>query len=77
MRTKKTATPDLIVKDPEILGGTPVITGTRIPVTLLARLIKVGYTDKIINYEYPSLTIEKILAFKKLIDGGYRVSTSR
>lgn len=77
MPIKKTSAISLIVKDPEILGGTPVITGTRIPVTLLARLIKVGYTDKIINYEYPSLTIEKILAFKKLIDEGYRVSASR
>lgn len=77
MPVKKTSTSSLIVKDPEILGGTPVITGTRIPVTLLARLIKVGYTDRIINYEYPSLTMEKILAFKKLIDEGYRVSVSR
>ncbi|KKT31080.1 MAG: hypothetical protein UW41_C0005G0048 [Candidatus Collierbacteria bacterium GW2011_GWC2_44_18] len=77
MPIKKTSSSDLIVKDPEILGGTPVITGTRIPVTLLARLLRVGYSDKIINYEYPSLTMEKILAFKKLIDGGYRVSASR
>lgn len=67
--SKKSATAvNLIIKDPEILGGTPVIVGTRIPVTLLTRLIKVGYPNKVINYEYPSLTLEKIIAFKKLIE---------
>lgn len=63
-----------MVKDPNILGGTPVIAGTRIPVKLLARLIKVGYTDKVIKLEYPSLSLTKIIAFKKMIDEGYRVS---
>lgn len=76
MSRKDTKAVDLIIKDPEILGGTPVIAGTRIPVTLLNRLIKVGYPNKVINYEYPSLTLEKIIAFKKLIEGGYRVSTA-
>jgi uncharacterized protein (DUF433 family) len=74
MSRKDKQAEDLIIKDPEILGGTPVISGTRIPVTLLNRLIKVGYPNTVINYEYPSLTLEKIIAFKKLIEGGYRVS---
>lgn len=77
MAPKSTNVAHLIAKDPEILGGTPVIVGTRIPTTLLARLIKVGYPNEVINYEYPSLTIDKILAFKKLIEGGYRVSAAR
>jgi len=58
---------DLIVKDPKILDGTPVIKGTRIPVTLLREMIKVGYPDKVISHEYPSLTKEKIKAFRALI----------
>ena len=77
MSRKITDSSDIIVKDPDILGGTPVIQGTRIPISLLVRLIKVGYPDKVISHEYPSLTIKKILAFKKLIEGGYRVSTAK
>jgi uncharacterized protein (DUF433 family) len=68
---------DLITKDPNILGGTPVIKGTRIPVKLLKRLFKIGYTVKVIKFEYPSLSQQKILAFKKLIDSGEYVSTSK
>jgi len=58
---------DIIVKDPRILGGIPVIKGTRIPVTLVKKLIKSGYPDKIISLEYPSLTKTKIRAFRALI----------
>jgi len=68
---------DLIVKNPNILGGTPVIKGTRIPVTLLIRLIKVGYPDNVISYEYPSLTKDKILAFKELIQSGKYVPQTK
>lgn len=64
----------LIVSDPDILGGARVIKGTRIPVTLLSKLIKVGYPDKVISYEYPSLTTKKILAFRKLIEADQYVS---
>lgn len=57
---------DLIEKNPKVLDGTPVIRGTRIPVSLLRHLIKVGFSDKVITHEYPSLTKDKILAFKEL-----------
>ncbi len=63
----------LIVKNPKILGGTPTIKGTRIPVTLLNRLIKTGYPNKVILSEYPSLTIEMVIAFRNLM-GASRVS---
>lgn len=62
---------DLVEKNPKVLGGTPVIRGTRIPVSLLRHLIKVGFSDKLISHEYPSLTKDKILAFKKLTQSGY------
>jgi len=71
------STKNLIVKNPNILGGTPVIKGTRIPVTLLIRLIKVGYPDKVISYEYPSLTKDKILAFKELVQSGKYVPKTK
>ncbi len=64
----------LVVKDPEILGGEPIIKGTRIPVSLLASLMKKGYPSKLISVEYPSLSIQKIAAFRKLIESGAYVS---
>ncbi len=58
----------IIETDPEILGGTPVIKGTRIPVSLIFELVGLGYSiDKIIEF-YPDLTKEiiiKILAVGK------------
>jgi len=54
----------LVIKNPDILSGTPVIKGTRIPVSLLVSLIQKGYTDDLINTEYPSLSRKKISAFK-------------
>ncbi len=68
---------DLITKDPNILGGTPVIKGTRIPVTLLLRLFEIGYPIKVISFEYPSLSEQKILAFKKLVESGKYVPTTK
>jgi len=65
---------DIIDKNPNVLGGTPVISGTRIPVSLLKHLLDVGYPENLISLEYPSLSINKILAFKKLISEGYHVS---
>lgn len=57
----------IITRDPKVLGGLPVIKGTRIPVSLLKKLIELGYTTKLISYEYPSLSKEKIEAYKALL----------
>jgi hypothetical protein len=45
-----------ICVDPEILGGKPVIKGTRIPVELIFELAGVGYSITQIIEEYPYLT---------------------
>jgi uncharacterized protein (DUF433 family) len=51
---------DLVVTDPEVLGGTPVIRATRIPVYDVAASIAAGIpTDRILA-AYPSLDAEKI-----------------
>lgn len=68
---------DLVEKNPKVLGGTPVIRGTRIPVSLLRHLIKVGFSDQVISYEYPSLTKDKILAFKQLNQIGYDATKTK
>jgi len=68
---------DLIEKNPKVLDGTPVIRGTRVPISLLRHLIKVGFSDKVITYEYPSITKDKILAFKELAQSGYNVPKTK
>ena len=49
-----------IITDPNILGGKPVIAGTRIPVDQILLLLKNGFTVEAINDEYPQLDIETI-----------------
>jgi len=46
---------DLIESNPEILGGKPIIKGTRIPVALIYELIGLNYTIDDILKEYPHL----------------------
>ena len=51
-----------IVVDPRIMGGKPVIRGTRIPVYFILELIANGWTVDDILKEYPHLTREDVLA---------------
>lgn len=48
-------TEDAIVSDPEILGGMPVIMGTRIPAYDLAASVKAGIPWNRILAAYPSI----------------------
>lgn len=53
---------NIVTSDPEILGGTPVFTGTRVPVAVLFENLADGLTlDEILD-SYPTLTREKALA---------------
>ena len=59
---------DIIESNPEILGGKPVIKGTRIPVALIYELIGLSYSITQIIEEYPHVTrsiIIKILEIGK------------
>lgn len=49
-----------IVSDPKILGGRPVIKGTRIPVGQIITLLKNGFTLEAINQGYPHLNIKTL-----------------
>ncbi len=51
-----------IIIDPKIMGGKPVIKGTRIPVYFILELIANGWTIDDILKEYPHLTREDVLA---------------
>ena len=56
----------LIESDPEILGGKPVVRGTRIPVDLILELVEAGYSPEEIAEEYPELKPEIIIQLVKL-----------
>ena len=47
--------PKIIEKNPKILGGQPVIKGTRIPVTRIVALHIQGYKIKDFKKNYPFL----------------------
>lgn len=47
--------PDIIEKDKKVMGGQPVIKGTRIPVARVMALIGMGYTLTKLKKELPDL----------------------
>jgi uncharacterized protein (DUF433 family) len=51
---------DMIVSDPEIMRGTPVYRGTRIPVKLIADMLSQGTKPEEILDGYPALDREKV-----------------
>jgi uncharacterized protein (DUF433 family) len=51
---------EMVVSDPEIMGGAPVFKGTRIPVDLVADMLAQGATAEEILEGYPTLSKEKI-----------------
>ena len=51
-----------IISDPEILGGTPVIKGTHVPIGRILFLLKDGYTLEAIHEDYPHIDIQTLSA---------------
>lgn len=51
-----------IVIDPEILGGKPVIRGTRLAVEFILELLAAGQSGSELLISYPGLTREDVLA---------------
>jgi len=56
---------DRVVVDPRIMGGKPVIKGTRIPVYFILELLSNGWSIDNILREYPHLAREDVLAALK------------
>ena len=52
---------DIIECNPEILGGKPIIKGTRIPVALIYELIGLNYSISEILKEYPHLNRDVVI----------------
>jgi len=60
-----------IARNKEILGGAPVIAGTRIPAERIVALLEHGYTEKNFRREFPGLPVKKIRgALKELASVG-------
>jgi uncharacterized protein (DUF433 family) len=56
----------LIVKDPEILGGTPVFRGTRVPFQALLDYLEGGQTlDEFLD-DFPTVTKDEAVAALEL-----------
>lgn len=53
----------IVTKNPEILGGTPVFTGTRVPIGVLFENLADGHDLKDIldDYHYPTLEREQAI----------------
>ena len=51
-----------IISDPDILGGTPVIKGTRVPIGRILFLLKDGYTLAAIQEDYPHIDMNTLSA---------------
>ncbi len=47
--------PDIIERNPKVLGGQPVIKGTRVPVARIMALIALNYSLKDLKKEIPHL----------------------
>jgi uncharacterized protein (DUF433 family) len=57
---------DIIIRDPEILGGTPVFRGTRVPFHALLDYLEGGQTlDEFLD-DFPTVTREAAIAALEL-----------
>ncbi len=53
----------LIVSDPEILGGTPVFAGTRVPIKNLTDCLEAGDSIDDFIEDFPSVSRAQVVAF--------------
>jgi uncharacterized protein (DUF433 family) len=58
-----TAKQPLITSTPDILGGTPVFRGTRVPVQTLIEYLEGGQTIDEFLDGFPTVTREQVIAF--------------
>ena len=52
----------IVTVDPQILGGTPVFTGTRVPVKNLFDYLEAGDSLEVLLDAFPSVTREQAVA---------------
>jgi uncharacterized protein (DUF433 family) len=52
-----------VISDPEILGGTPVFSGTRVPVKTLTDYLEGGASIDAFLDDFPTVRREQVIAF--------------
>ena len=60
----------IISRDPEILGGTPVFNGTRVPVRILFEYLEAGDSIDVFLDEYPHIPRDVAVAALELAKNG-------
>ncbi len=53
-----------VISDRSVMGGEPVVRGTRIPAATIAAYLAAGHTDREIFEDYPSLPVGGIEAVR-------------
>jgi uncharacterized protein (DUF433 family) len=60
--------PDFIIsRDPEVMGGTPVFAGTRVPVKTFTDYLSGGYSIKEFTKDFPRVEHEQIIELLRRI----------
>ena len=49
-----------ITSTPDIMGGAPVIKGTRVPIEVILHLLKQGYPLEVIHEDYQHISLETL-----------------
>lgn len=55
----------VIISTPEIMGGTPVFLGTRVPVQTLLDYLKAGESTDDFLEGFPTVSREQVIAFEE------------
>jgi uncharacterized protein (DUF433 family) len=53
----------VVSRDPEIMGGTPVFSGTRVPIQTFIEYLEAGDSIDQFLEGFPSVTREQVIAF--------------
>jgi len=56
-------TPKIISSSPDMMGGTPVLSGTRVPVQTLVDYLEGGYSIDDFLKGYPTVKRRQVIAF--------------
>ncbi len=57
---------NIINRSPEILGGTPVFAGTRVPIQTLIDSLEAGDSIDLFLYDFPSVDRQQVVAFLEM-----------
>ena len=75
LRVRKRSIPAIVWSNPAILGGRPVVRGTRVPAATIVAYLREGYSRQDIFEDYPSLPldgIDAVIAWAETTPGSFR-----